>query len=214
MEYLAKAAMEKKIWRKYMVKISLVGTVSLAGLVLALISLFTGKYLFALWYLVAFCLGFSYVVIRINTIFPTYLAADSEKLILSSWNNGVFPYKVAEKPGVLSDFIPDKVKTSEILFPDIDTVFIGSKRFMKKVLPDEEYPEILRQLEEDNQTDKALKKMDFVLVTAKGGDSCFMSVTDFDIRDLSDVLDVIERNCQGVKIQLHLPRLFRLRSKK
>ena len=213
MEFLKKAAMDRRIWRNYMVKISLVGTVSLAGLVLSVVSIFAGRYLFALWYLVAFCLGFSYVVIRINTIFPTYLAADGEKLILSTWNNGVFPYRVGERAGIISDFIPEKVKTSEILFSDIEKIYIGSKRLMKKVLSPEEYPDGLSILEEDRHNDAALKKMDFVLVSGKSGETCFMSVTDFDMNELSEVIDVVERNCQGVKILIHLPRLLRLRKK-
>ena len=35
MEYLSKAALDKKVWQSYIVKITVVGTISLAGLVLA-----------------------------------------------------------------------------------------------------------------------------------------------------------------------------------
>lgn len=213
MEYLSKASLDKKVWQSYIVKITVVGTISLTGLVLSIISLFSASFLFSFWYFVAFCLGFSYAVIRINTAFPTYVATDSGKIILSTWENGVFPYRVSEKASFIADFIPEKVITDEIAFPEIEKVFIGSKRYMQKILEDAEYPETLKMLEKDKNTDKILKTMDFILVTAKSGESAFMSVTDFDIKALSDVIDSIERNCPGVKIQIHLPKLVRLRNR-
>lgn len=213
MEYLSKATLEKKVWQKYIIKIAVVGTISLAGFVLAIVSCFTGNPLFAFWYFIAFCLGLTYVIIRINTAFPTYLATDGEKLILSTWKNGVFPYRVSERASFISDFIPDKVKTDEIAFEDIEQVFVGSKKYMQKVLGEDEYPSILKMLESDKSTDKSLKRMDFVLVTAKSGEQCFMSITDFDISAVSDVIDVLERNCSGVRILIHLPKLVRMRNK-
>lgn len=213
MEYFKKAALSKKVRQNYMIKISLVGTVSLTGLVLAVISMFSGRFLFSFWYLVAFCLGLSYTVIRINTVFPTYLATDGEKLIFSIWDNGVFPYKIAEKAGIISDFIPERVKTEEIDFSELDRIYIGSKKYLKKTLTEEEYPEILRILEDDKHLEKTIKRMDFMVAVTNGKEVCLMSITDFDLAEVSEVIDVIERNCQGVKIHIHLPKLLRLRSK-
>ena len=213
MESYKKASLSMKVWRDYIIKISLVGTVSLAGLVLAIASIISGGYIFALCYLVAFCLGFSYVVIRINTALPTYIATDGEKLMLSVWNNGVFPYKVDGKPSFIADFIPERVRLDEIEFSELDRIYIGSKRYLKKTLDEAEYPEILSALEGDKHIDTVLKKMDFVLVFTMSGESCFMSVTDFDVQALADVIDVVERNCQGVKINIHLPKLLRIRNR-
>lgn len=213
MEGYKKASLSAKVWRNYIIKISLVGTVSLAGLVLAIASIVSGRFLFALWYLVAFCLGLSYVIIRINTALPTYIAVDGEKLIMSVWNNGVFPYKVDGKPSFISDFIPEKMRCDEIEFAEIDRIYIGSKRYLKKALDEAEYPQVILMLEEDKHIDAVLKKMDFVMVFTVSGESCFMSVTDFDIQALSDVIDIVERNCQGVKINIHLPKLVRLRNR-
>ena len=161
MESYKKASLSMKVWRDYIIKISLVGTVSLAGLVLAIASIISGGYIFALCYLVAFCLGFSYVIIRINTALPTYIATDGEKLMLSVWNNGVFPYKVDGKPSFIADFIPERVRLDEIEFSELDRIYIGSKRYLKKTLDEAEYPEILSALEEDKHIDTVLKKMDF-----------------------------------------------------
>ncbi len=212
MEHLAKAGLNSKTRREYMIKISLVASVSLLGIILSVCSIFLGNYLFAAWYFAAFVLGLSYVIIRINTVFPTYLAADSEKVILSVWQNGILPYTLPEKPTLLSDFIPEKVKTDEISISDIDMVLLGSRKYLIRNLNDDEYPEILKRLDKNKHFDGTLKRMDFIYIRAKNGENCFMSITGFDISELSEVIAVIEKYCQGVRIMTNLPKLARLRN--
>ncbi|MBE7015772.1 MAG: hypothetical protein E7417_02990 [Ruminococcaceae bacterium] len=213
MEYISKASIKDKVRRNYILKIAIVGTISLAGFVLAITNLFSGGVLYAFWYLIAFIIGLSYVVIRINTAFPTYIATDGEKLVLSTWKNCILPYKVKEKPAFISDFIPDGVKCEEISFSDLDRIYVGSLKFLKKSLSEEEYPGSLKSFEEDNQLEKMLKRMDFFLAITTNGEISFMSIVDFDLDAVSSVLDSVERNCQGVKIQIHIPKLLRIRKK-
>lgn len=211
METFKKAAVDKRIRRNATVKISLVGTVTLVGFILSIYSLFTSNFLFALWYFVAFVLGLSYVIIRINAVFPTYVQVDGDRLILSVWENGIMPYCIPEKPGFLSDFMPEKIKRDEISLDEIQTVYIGSKRFFDRHLTEEQYPEILKRLGSDRHFEKAVKRMDFLLIIAKDGEECFMSVNDFDIRALADVIDILEKNCVGVQVFVGVPKLRRIR---
>ena len=213
MEYLSKVSLDKKVYREYMIKISAVATISLAGFILGIYSLTVGNYLFAIWYFVAFVLGFSYTVMRINTVFPTYAATDGEKLFMSVWLNGVLPYKLPENPGFLSDFIPERVKTDEIAISDIDSLFIGSRKFLLRNLTEEEYPSILKRLDEDKHYENVLKRMDYMYVRTADGENCFMSITDFDVQKLSELIEIIEKNCMGVKVHTNLPKLVRIRSK-
>lgn len=212
MEYLSKVCLNRRTRREYMIKISLVGSVSLIGIILAVYSIFIGKYLFAAWYTLAFILGLSYVIIRINTVFPTYLATDGERVFLSVWKNGVMPYTLPEKPTLVSDFIPEKVKVSEIAVSDIDTVLIGSRKYLLRQLSEEEYPRILKQLDKDKHFDSVLKRMDFIYIRAKDGENCFMSVTGFDMQEMSQFVGVIEKYCHGVQIMTNIPKLVRLRN--
>ena len=76
MEYLSKVNLNDKVRREYMIKISLVGSVSLAGIILTIYSILIGSYLYAAWYIAAFCLGLSYVIIRINTVI-TFVHTDN-----------------------------------------------------------------------------------------------------------------------------------------
>ena len=131
--------------------------------------------------------------------------------VMTIWKNGILPYQIPEKPNFLSDFIPEKIKKDEIDLNDISEIYIGSKRFLSRHLDDDKYPEILKSIGEDRHFESVIKRMDFLLVVAKDGETCFMSVTDFDIRGLSEIIDEIERNCAGVKIFVGIPKLRRIR---
>lgn len=212
MENLSKVSICDKVRRDQIIKISLVGSVSLLGLVLGIYSLVIGNFLFALWYALAFVLGLSYVVIRINACFPTFIATDGEKVVLSVWENGLMPYTLPEKPTFISDFIPEKVRVNEIAMEDIDTVVVGSRRFLKKNLDEDEYPEILARLDLNKHFDSVLKRMDFLFIRTKSDENCFMSITDFDLSGVRDFLDTIEKNCQGVQILVNIPKLVKMRN--
>lgn len=212
MEFLSKASLSHKVRRDYIIRISIVGSVSLVGIILAIYSLTVGNLLFALWYLAAFILGLSYVIIRINTAFPTYIGATSESVVLSFWKNGVMPYTLPEKPTFFSDFIPEKIKTIEISMDDIDSVIIGSKKILAKHLSPEEFPEILSRLSGEKHFDRVLKRMDFICVKTKFGDNCFMSITDFDVKEIFEFTNTLEKYCSGVQILTNLPKLVRMRN--
>ncbi len=213
METLLKASVNAKVRRSATVKISIVGTVAILGLALSVYSLVTANLLFSVWYLVAFVLGLSYVVIRVNAVFPTYVAIDSGRLIMSVWENGIVPYKIPEKPAFLSDFMPEKIKKDEISTDEIAEVYIGSKRFFDRNLADDRYPEILKRIGENKHFDGVIKRMDFMLVIARDGESCFMSVTDFDIDALAGIVDELEKRCTGIMINIGIPKLKRIRER-
>lgn len=212
MEYLSKVTLSDKIRRNHIIKISLVGSICLLGLVLCGYNLFVKSFLFALWYFLAFILGLSFVIIRINTCFPTFVATDGEKITLSTWKNGIMPYRLPEKPNFISDFIPEKIKTSEIAMEDVSLVLVGSKRFLEKNLSEDDYPEILKRLSGNKHYNSVLKRMDFIFIETKSDENCFMSITDFDISKMALFLETIEKNCAGVQIQVNIPKLARIRS--
>ncbi len=213
MNYLSKVSLDRGLRRSYTIKIAIVGTISLLGLVLGIYSAITAKYLFSLWYFVAFVLGASYVIIRVNTAYPTYIATDGEKLVMSVWKNGIMPYTLPEHPNFISDFIPDKVKSYEIPVNEVESIYIGSKKFLKRSLSEQDYPEPLSRIEGDKHLDKVTKRMDFIYIRLKDESFRFMSVTGFDTQSLAELIDVIEKNCVGVQVYTNLPKLVRLRNK-
>lgn len=213
MEYLSKVSLAQKVRGEYMIKLSVVGSISLIGIILAIISITTSSFLFAFWYIIAAILGISYVIIRINTIFPTYLATDGEKVVFSVWKNGLFPYTLPEKPNIFSDFIPDKIKRYEIEIENVGTVIIGSKKFILRNIEPENCPKVFRRFEGDKRFEASVRRMDFIYIKTKEGKSCFMPITNFDILELAKFLSIIEKNCHGVTVLANIPKLVRLRNK-
>lgn len=214
MENFEKVCINRHLRNTGIVAISFVGTVSIIGLALTIYSIVLAKYLFALWYFVAFVLGLVYTVIKINATFPTYVMTDGEVLSMSIWENGIMPYQLPEKPNFFSDFIPEKIRTDEILIKEIDSIYIGSNKFLEKSLEEDKIPEILHRLSKDKHLKATIKRMDFMLVVAKDGEECFMSVTGFDISELANLLNTIERNGTGVQIFTNIPKLIKLRDAK
>ena len=214
MEFLSKVSLEDKVRRNHIIRISLVGSISLLGVVLGVYSIFIQSFLFALWYFLAFILGLSYVVMQINACFPTFVAIDEEKVVLSHWKNGVMPYPLPEKPNFFSDFIPEKVVSSQISTEDISMVILGSKKFLAKNLEEDAYPEILKRLEENKHYNSVLKRMDFINISTKTGENSFMSVTDFDVSGLAEFLNIVEKNCNGVQVLTNIPKLVKMRNKR
>lgn len=209
MEVSNKVTIDKKMRRNAIIKISIVGTVTLLGIILALYSLFNGKYLFALWYFIAFVLGLSYVIIRVNAIFPSYVSIEGDTLVMSVWENGALPYKISEKASFFADFMPEKVKKDEIALEEIAKVYLGSKRFLERHL--EEYPEDLKEIMDNKHLNSAIRKLDFLLVTVKDGESCFMSVANFDTDGLVEIIEEIENKVAGVQIFVGIPKIRRKR---
>ena len=209
MEASNKVTIDMKTRRNAIIKISIVGTVTLVGIILALYSLFNGRYLFSLWYFIAFVLGLSYVIIRVNAIFPSYVSIEGDTLVMSVWENGVLPYRISEKPSFFSDFMPEKVKKDEIALEEIAKVYLGSKRFLERHL--EEYPEGLKEIMDNKHLNSVIRKLDFLLVTAKDGEACFMSVANFDTDGLGEIIEEIENKVAGVQVFVGIPKLRRKR---
>ena len=68
MDLIQRASMSKKARRINLIIISVIGSISVLGFVMAIYSFFKLEVIFSIVYLIAVLLGFSYVVMKINTI--------------------------------------------------------------------------------------------------------------------------------------------------
>ena len=87
-------------------------------------NLIKGSYLFSIAWFIATILASTYVLIRINTVFATYISTDRMNLFMKNWNNDFLPYDYDNKVKILSEFIPAKTKIVEIPLNEISTVLI------------------------------------------------------------------------------------------
>ena len=150
MEFTAKACLSRPVKTKSMVKICIVGSIALIGLILGIISLIQGKMLFGAIYLLAFLLGIAYVIIQINTIMPTYLAVKDRRVVMQNWKNGIFSFNPAFRPAFFCDFVPDKTNISQADISKITKLLIGTKSFLIRNLPNTQFAEDMDELTEMN----------------------------------------------------------------
>ena len=122
--------------------------------------------MFSIAWFIATILASTYVLIRINTVFATYISTDRMNLFMKNWNNDFLPYDYDNKVKILSEFIPAKTKIVEIPLNEISKVLIGTKNFIKRnVAPDSDFVKNIRVLEKskDFYKKKTISSMDILM---------------------------------------------------
>ena len=118
--------------------------VGCAALFLFVYSIIKGKYIFAGIYTVALILSFLYVIMKINTVIPTFIANDTENIYMRYWENGFLPFKMEK--GVLGEFVPEKVKNSKISMNGIKNITVGTSKFISRALPESSFAQKVNNL--------------------------------------------------------------------
>lgn len=209
MENITKAGISAKVKKQGIIKLTVIATVAVVGIIFSAYSLINSQYLFSLMYFIAACLGTIYSVMKINTILPPSIECDLHLLYMSTWDNCIFPYNVSFKPAWFADFIPAKTKCYEIPLCEISSVVIGSKAFIIRSLPDSNADAAFnRILHGNSRASEAAKRCDFFYVTLKSNSSFFMSVNGFDIDELYNIVDRIEHNVNALEFKTNI-RLLR-----
>lgn len=205
MEYLEKATVSQSKKKRNIIKITIVAVICIAGLALGIYSAVVKNYLYAALYLVAIILGIAYVIIKINTIMPAYIAADKSTVYMQCWENGAFPYKINFKPAFFADFIPAKVTNKEILIEDIKTVLVGSKNYLVRNLEGTDFVDKMNKISKTRKTENgALRRMDFICIVNKDGEISFMPTTDMEPGELARLVNLIYRKNPEVEIKCNL----------
>lgn len=211
MANFVKAELDRKTKTGKLVRIAVVSTVSLVGIILAVTSLIGGAVLYALAYLAAGVLGVLYAIISINATFVQSIILNGEKLYLNTWDNGFFPFDIYYKPRFLADFVPAKSISYEINIADISEIVVGSKGFLLKAADADAVSTKMNELlATDSGLDKFLKRYDIFYVKLADGKVYMMEVNNFDADSLYAIADYAERTVQGLEFKTNV-RLLRRR---
>lgn len=205
MEYSKKAAISQNKKKFNIITVSAVGAVCLVGILLAVYSLYNASYLYAALYFIAVLLGLGYVIIKINSIIPLYIAADGRNVYIQNWNNGAFAYNINFKPSFLADFIPAKVVKYEIPIEKIEKIYVGSKNYLARNLENTDFAERAGRLERARRSDKnAIRRMDFICITDNENKVYFMPVSDIDTKALAEIVNYVHRKNPEAEIKCNL----------
>ena len=195
-EYEVKACTDKKYRRNSAIAIGIVALFSALALALMIYSFATGKILFAVSYLIALILAVTFIMIRINSVFTTYLATDYNNVYVKNWVNNFLPYDAENKLSIISEFIPAKTHLLEIPISEIKSVYIGTKNFIKRSSgPDSDFSNDVKKYEssKDRYKKKTITSMDIIYFETYTGESCYMPIVRFNSRDVMKVINAIQR---------------------
>lgn len=203
MEFLEKAVAANR--KKSIAKISAVGAICAVGILFGIYNILMKNPIYAVLYFIAVILGLAYVIIKINTVIPTYIAATRDTVYMQCWENGAFPYRVGFKPSFFADFIPDKVKKTEIPVADIKSVMLGSRNYLVRNLEGTDFKEQIDDASGNRRTEQgAMRKMDFICIVNNKDEIFYMSVTDMEYDAVARVINLIHRKNPEAEIKCNL----------
>ena len=171
--------------------IALSAAVMIVGIVGIIYSIAHASWLFAASYFIGLILLFTYVIIRVNTVYTTYLAYDDDCVVMKNWTNDFLPYDVGNKVKLLSEFIPARTKVTEIPVEEIDRILIGTKNFIKRsVDKDDLFLERIAPYEKtkDYYQKRTVSGMDIFYVHTADGGSYYMPIMNFNVKSVKKIL--------------------------
>ena len=178
-----KACTNSRYRKTNIVIITILSLLSCFALVMVIYNLIKGSYLFSIAWFIATILASTYVLIRINTVFATYISTDRMNLFMKNWNNDFLPYDYDNK-------------IVEIPLNEISTVLIGTKNFIKRnVAPDSDFVKNIRVLEKskDFYKKKTVSSMDILYVETFEKECYYMPIVKFDTRNVTKIVQIIQR---------------------
>lgn len=210
------ACTNKSYRRNSGIAIGILSALSLLALVMLILDFINGRILWGIFWILALILALSYVIIRVNSVYTTYLASDKKNVYMKNWTNDFLPYDADNKIKFIREFIPARTKLIQIPIEDIATVLIGTKNFIKRYGEDnEDFRVNLKPLEKskDYYQKKTVQSMDLIYVSTYDGECYYMPIVKFTPRDVSRVLQFIQRANPEAEIRVN-SREFRLSLKK
>jgi len=197
-----KACTNSRYRKTNIVIITILSLLSCFALVMVIYNLIKGSYLFSIAWFIATILASTYVLIRINTVFATYISTDRMNLFMKNWNNDFLPYDYDNKVKILSEFIPAKTKIVEIPLNEISKVLIGTKNFIKRnVAPDSDFVKNIRVLEKSKDFYKKKTNNDDFSINYSSPDECNAAIAQYE-QDVLEEGDSIVEGSEAVNITL------------
>lgn len=162
------------------------------------------RIVFGIGYIIAAILGLMYVIIRVNTVYATYLAADNENLYMKNWSNHFMPYKSGGAIKLISSFVPAKTGITVIPINKITSIIIGTKNFIKRNAgSNEDFIKEVRAFEHsrDSYEKKQVRGMDMFYAETSDGESCYMPIEKFDNGNMKRLLKLICLANPGIEVK-------------
>ena len=113
-----------------MLVISVFAVLTVFCVAMAIYDIVTGRRAFGIMFAAAVLVFVVLLLLRVNSVFGTYIKVKDDALFMKSWVNDFLPYDI--NGGFLSEMIPSKTKLTEIPVDEISLILVGSKEFIKR----------------------------------------------------------------------------------
>lgn len=191
-----RARTNAKYRRTNTIIIAIITILTCFSLVMVVYNLIKGGYLFSIAWLIAAILAATYVIIRANTVYATYITLERGTLCMKNWSNDFLPYDYDNKIKILSEFIPAKTKLVEIPVNEISGILIGTKNFIKRNTdPEMEFTQSIRELErtKDFYRKRTVSSMDIFYIETYDKECYYMPIVKFNSRDVIKIVQLMQR---------------------
>ncbi len=204
--YKAIAEVERKQRIRGMIFSGILMFLCVGALMLSIYSFASENFVFGISYIIAIILGLSYIVIKVNQLFSTFVATDDENIIFKCWDNHFFPYNAWNGIPVIREFIPARSEIITIPMQEITSIIIGTKSYIKRNALDDAFNKEVLPYEKNKYSALTgmLDKANLLYIRTKSGESCFMNIDGFNPKDTMQVLNSFTRFCdEDVDIKIN-----------
>ncbi len=216
--YQIKACADSRIRGRALVVIAVFAAFALFCIAMAIYDITTGRTAFGVMFAAAALIFIVLLLLRVNSVFGTYIKVRDGDLYLKSWVNDFLPYDI--NGGFFSDMIPSKTKLTEIPAEEISLVLIGTKDYIKRnaTIAGKRLAKALYPYEHSRKKTKKelISGIDIFYVETYDGECSFMCIYGYDpekvvevIGELYDLNPDIEVSVSSREYKRHIRALQR-----
>lgn len=195
--YQVKACADPKTRMRAMVVILVFGAFALFSIGMAVFDIATGRTAFGIMFAAAAVIFVVLMLLRINSVFGTYIKVKDGTLYLKSWVNDFLPYEA--NGGFFAELVPSKTKITEIPVDEISLVLVGTKEYIKRnaTIAGKRLARALYPYEHSKKKAKKelVSGMDLFYAETFGGECSFMCIYGYEPKRVVDVIgEIYEQN--------------------
>lgn len=186
-----KASAAPSIRRKAVAVVSIYIVLLMFCLIMAIYDFSTLRYGLGIMFSAVAVVFGCLILLKLNTVFGTYIKAEDGTLYMKSWVNNFLPYDI--NGGFLSDLKPSRTKLTEIPISDISLILIGRKDYVKQnaMTAAKKLARVLYPYEHKRSRANLISTLDLFYVETAYGECSFMCVHGYDTGAVMKVVNAL-----------------------